>query len=206
LPGRTVTQGGSVDLGDLAGVKTVDWLIIVFFLAFFVLGFAQGTIRRLIGIGSILFSFLVAANVADPLGQFLGNNWTQLSREYAYMIGFGTVFLAAALAFAIVVQGFYRPQPLFEKARFVDEIIGGALGVLQAGIILLCVVVILDTFFLKNIAKDPDEITFLRDFWTALNGSEIVRIFRETIIPAFFTLFGLFIPETIKVYYPGKPA
>jgi len=30
-----------VDLGDLAGVKTVDWLLIVFFLLFFVLGFAR---------------------------------------------------------------------------------------------------------------------------------------------------------------------
>jgi uncharacterized membrane protein required for colicin V production len=195
-----------VDLGDLGGVKTVDWLLLVFFLLFFVLGFAQGTIRRLIGIGSILFSFLFAANVADPLGTFLGNNWTHLPREYAYMIGFGTIFVAAALAFALVVQGFYRPQPLFEKARFVDEILGGLLGVLQAGIILLAVVIILDSFFLKNIAKDPDEITFLRDLWTNLNTSEIVRIFRETIIPAFFTLFGLFIPDSIKVYYPGRPA
>ena len=193
-----------MDLGDLAGVKTVDWLLIVFFLLFFVLGFAQGTIRRLIGIGSILFSFLLAANVADPLGVFLGANWTHLPKEYAYMVGFGTIFVAASLAFAIVVQGFYRPQPLFEKARFLDEIIGGFLGVLQAGIILLAVVVILDTFFLKNIAKDPDEITFLRDLWTALNSSEIVRVFRETIIPAFFTLFGLFIPDTIEQYYPGK--
>ena len=42
------------------------------------------------------------------------------------MIGFGTIFVAASLAFAIVVQGFYKPQPLFEKARFVDEILGGA--------------------------------------------------------------------------------
>ena len=195
-----------MDLGDLGGVKTVDWLLLVFFLLFFVLGFAQGTIRRLIGIGSILFSFLFAANVADPLGTFLGNNWTHLPREYAYMIGFGTIFVAAALAFALVVQGFYRPQPLFEKARFVDEFLGGLLGILQAGIILLAVVIILDSFFLKNIAKDPDEITFLRDLWTNLNTSEIVRIFRETIIPAFFTLFGLFIPDSIKVYYPGRPA
>jgi uncharacterized membrane protein required for colicin V production len=203
---RTVTQGGSVDLGDLGGVKTVDWLLIVFFLLFFVLGFAQGTIRRLIGIGSILFSFLLAANVAEPLGVFLGNNWTHLPKEYAYMVGFGTIFVAAALAFAIVVQGFYHPQPLFQKARFLDEVLGGLLGVLQAGIILLAVVVILDTFFLKNIAKDPDEITFLRDLWTALNDSEIVHFFRATIIPAFFTLFGLFIPDTIEQYYPGKVA
>jgi membrane protein required for colicin V production len=195
-----------VDLGDLGGVKTVDWLLIVFFLVFFVLGFAQGTIRRLIGIGSILFSFLFAANVAEPLGVFLGNNWTHLPKEYAYMVGFGTIFVAASLAFAIVVQGFYRPQPLFEKARFVDEVLGGLLGLVQAGIILLAFVIILDTFFLKNIAQDPDEIGFLRDLWNALNQSEIVRIFRESVIPAFFTLFGLFIPDSIEVYYPGKPA
>jgi uncharacterized membrane protein required for colicin V production len=195
-----------VDLGDLAGVKTVDWLVIVFFLVFFVLGFAQGTIRRLIGIGSILFSFLFAANVAEPLGVFLGNNWTHLPKEYAYMVGFATIFVAASLAFAIVVQGFYRPQPLFEKARFVDEIIGGVLGLIQAGIILLAVIIILDSFFLLNIAQDPDEIDFLRDLWTALNGSEIVRIFRETIIPAFFVLFGLFIPDTIEQFYPSRTA
>ena len=195
-----------MDLGDLAGVKTVDWLVIVFFLAFFVLGFAQGTIRRLIGIGAILFSFLFAANVAEPLGVFLGNNWTHLPKEYSYMVGFGTIFVAAALAFAIVVQGFYRPQPLFEKARFVDEILGGVLGLLQAGIILLAVVVILDTFFLRNISQDPDEIGFLRDLWSALNVSEIVRIFRESVIPVFFTLVGLFIPDTIEQYYPGRSA
>lgn len=195
-----------MDLGDLAGVKTVDWLVIVFFLLFFVLGFAQGTIRRLIGIGSILFSFLFAVNVAEPLGVFLGNNWQHLSKEYAYMVGFATIFVAASLAFAIVVQGFYKTQPLFEKARFVDEVLGGVLGLLQAGIILLATVIILDTFFLKNISQDPDEIGLLRDLWTALNGSEIVRIFRETIIPVFFTLFGLFIPDSIEQYYGSRPA
>ena len=36
------TQGGSVDLGVLGGVQLADWLIIIFFLGFFVLGFAQG--------------------------------------------------------------------------------------------------------------------------------------------------------------------
>jgi hypothetical protein len=62
-------------------------------------------------------------------------------------------------------------------------------------------VVILDSFFLLNVSQDPDEIGFLRDLWTALNGSEIVRIFREAVIPAFFTLFGLFIPDKIEQYY-----
>ena len=88
-------------------------------------GFAQGTIRRLIGIASVLFSFLLAANLSEPLGNFLGNNWTQFSRQYSLHGRLRHVFVAAAVAFALVAQGFYKPQPLFEKARFVDELLGG---------------------------------------------------------------------------------
>jgi uncharacterized membrane protein required for colicin V production len=193
-----------VDLGALAGVQLVDWLILIFFLAFFVLGFAQGTIRRLIGIGAILFSFLFAANVAEPLGTFLAQNWTHLPEQYSYMIGFLTIFVAASLAFAIVVQGFYRPQPLFEKARFVDELLGGVLGLLQAAIILGAVVVILDSYYrLTGIPQDPDEIPFLRTLWSALDDSAIVEVFRTTLIPAFFTLVGFLVPDSIEAMYPG---
>jgi uncharacterized membrane protein required for colicin V production len=193
-----------VDLGALAGVQLVDWLLIIFFLGFFVLGFAQGTIRRLIGIATILFSFLFAANIAAPLGDFLSQNWTHLPKEYSYMVGFGTVFVAASLAFAIVVQGFYRPQPLFEKARFVDEVLGGLLGLLQAAIILGAVIIILDSFFrFTGIPQDADEIGFLRDLWNFLDGSVIVDVFRTTFIPLFFRLFGLFIPDSIEALYPG---
>jgi membrane protein required for colicin V production len=204
---ETVTQGGSVDLGKfLNNVETVDLFLALFFIGFFVLGFAQGTIRRLIGIGSILFSFLFAANVAQPLADFLADNWTQWSPQYSYMIGFLTIFVAASLAFAIVVQGFYRPQPLFEKARFVDEILGGLLGILQAAIILGAIVIILDTFFrFTAIPEDPDEIQFLRTIWTELDKSAIVEFFRSTLIPAFFVLFGLFIPDSIEALYPRTP-
>ena len=57
------------------------------------------------------------------------------------------MFVASSVAFALVAQGFYKPQPLFAKARFVDEILGGILGVVQFGVILGAFVVILDGFF-----------------------------------------------------------
>ena len=191
-----------MDLGVLAGVQLADWLIIIFFIGFFVLGFAQGTIRRLIGLASILFSFLLAANLADPLGTFLANNWPDQSKQYSYMIGFLTVFVAASLAFAIVIQGFYRPQPLFEKARFVDELLGGALGVLQAGVILGSFVVILDSFYRLSVPRTGNELQFLQDFWSFLDGSQIVDFFRSTLIPLFFVLFGFLIPDKIEAMYP----
>jgi uncharacterized membrane protein required for colicin V production len=197
-----------VDFGEfLGGTSTIDLLLVLYFMGFFVLGFAQGTIRRLIGLGAILFSFLFAASVSEPLGSFLGNNWSQFSRQYAFMIGFGTVFVAASLAFALVVQGFYKPQPLFAKARFVDEIIGGLLGLLQASLILGAVVVILGSFFLiPGIAQDPQELIGLRELWAALETSRIVDYFQSTLIPGFLNVFDLFIPDSIQVYFPRTPA
>lgn len=193
-----------MDIGEfLSGFVAIDLVLILLFMGFFVLGFAQGTIRRLIGLAAVLFSFFFAANLADPLGAFLGANWTQFAKQYSYMIGFGTVFVASALAFALVVQGFYRPQPLFEKARFVDELLGGLLGLLQAAVILGATVIILDTFFrIPGIPQDPQELPLLRDLWTALDGSQIVQAFRVTIIPAFIGITGFLIPDTIQAFFP----
>jgi uncharacterized membrane protein required for colicin V production len=194
-----------VDLGAfLSGINTIDLLIFLYLMGFFVLGFAQGTIRRLIGIASILFSFLFAANIAEPLGEYLGSNWTQFSKEYSVMLGFGTVFLASAIAFALVAQGLYKTQPLFQKARFADELIGGVLGIVQACLIFGAVLIILDSFFrIPGIAADPQELSFLRDFWNALDSSKAADIFRETLIPAFFAVTGFLVPDWIEAFYPS---
>ena len=188
--------------GFLSKVNTIDLLLVLYFMGFFVLGFAQGTIRRLLGLGAILFSFLLAANLAAPLGEFLGANWTQFPREYSYMVGFLMVFVASSVAFALIVQGFYQPQPLFQKARFADEIIGALLGLVQAAVILGAFIIILDSFFrIPGLATGPHELPFLRTIWEALDPTKFATLFRDTLIPAFFALTGLFIPENIKANY-----
>lgn len=188
----------------IAGFETFDLLVIVYFFAFFLLGFIQGTIRRVLGILSILFSFLLAANLRAPLGEFLAANWRQFPAEYSHMVGFGTVFIAAAIAFTIVIQSYYHPQPLFERQRFVDELLGGVLGLVQAALFLAAVIVILDSFFrVPGIPASPNELPLLREFWTALDGSETAVVFRETVIPLVYLLFGLFIPGALKVLYPS---
>src|SRR5215216_5419219 len=110
----------------------------------FVLGFIQGTIRRLLGLASMLFSFLFAANLRDSLGTFLAANWNQFSDEYAVMIGFESFFVIA------------------------------------------------------TIPQDPNELILLRGFWEFLDPSGTAALFRNTLIPAFITLFGLFVPNNLK--------
>jgi membrane protein required for colicin V production len=193
-----------VNLGEfLGGIGTVDLLIVLYFIGFFVLGFAQGTIRRLIGIGAILLSFLFAANLAEPLGQFFGDNWTQFPRSYSYMVAFGLVFSVASIGLALLAQSYYKPQQLFQKARFADEILGGVLGLLQAAIVFGVVLVILDTYFrIPGLAPDPDELPFLRDFWGGLDHTQFAALFRNTLIPVGFAVIGLLVPDKLKTLYP----
>ena len=104
----------------------------------------------------------------------------------------------------MITQGFYKPQPLFQKARFADEIIGGILGVIEAAIIFGALLVILDSFFqIPGLPDNPNELPFLREIWTALDPTQTAAIFRDTIIPAFFTLTGFLVPDSLEAGYPS---
>ncbi len=192
-----------MNIGEfINSINRFDLLVVLFLGGMFVLGFVQGTIRRLLGLASMLFSFLLAANLRDSLGNFLAGEWNQFPDEYAVMIGFGTVFVAATIAFTLVIQGFYHHQPLFEKATFVDEVIGGLLGILQGVFLIGFIIVILDSFFaITTIPESGSELPFLRGFHEFLDDSTTAEIFRSRFIPGFYNLFGILIPDDLKTFY-----
>ncbi len=190
--------------GALTGAHTFDILVIVFLFGMFVLGYIQGTIRRLLGLASILFAFLLAGQLRDPLGAFLASNWTQYPREYSYMLAYLFVFTFTGILFSIIVQSFYHTQPLFENARFVDEVLGGLLGILEGLVLIGCGIIILDSYF--RIPGIPDATTFL-PFLPAIYGlydpSATADLFRTTLIPAAFAVIGALIPVDVRRLFPG---
>lgn len=182
-----------------------DLLVVLFLFGMFVLGFFQGTIRRLLGLASMLFSFLLAANLRDPLGAFLSANWNQFPDEYAVMLGFGVVFVAATIAFTLIIQGFYKHQPLFAKATFADEVIGGILGIIQGLLLIGFVIIILDTYFsLTAIPQSGNELTFLRGLHDFYDQSLTADILRSRLIPGFMNVFGLLIPTDIQSFFVNR--
>jgi membrane protein required for colicin V production len=186
----------------LVSVNRFDLLVLLFCFGMFVLGFIQGTIRRVLGLASMLFSFLFAANLREPLGGYLAANWNDYPDEYAVMLGFGIVFVAATIAFTVVIQGFYHKQALFEKASFADEVIGGLLGVVQALFLVGCIIIILDSFFRDpTIPRSDNEYAWIRDFFNFMNPSGFADLFRTRLIPGFITVFGLLIPTDIQAFY-----
>jgi uncharacterized membrane protein required for colicin V production len=196
-----------VNIGDfLSSINRFDLLFVLFAFGMFVLGFIQGTIRRVLGLASMLFSFLFAANLRDPLGSYLAANWNQFPDEYAVMLGFGIVFIAATIAFTIVIQGFYHKQELFQKATFADEVIGGLLGIVQGMFLVGAIIVILDSFFqIPTIPKSPGEYPWLRSIWEVIDPSSTAQLFRSTLIPGFISVFGLLIPSDLQAFFVSVP-
>ena len=186
-----------------------DLLFLLFLFGMFVLGFMQGTIRRLLGLGSMFFSFILAANLREVIGPFLAANWNQFPDEYAVMLGFAIVFFASTVAFTLIIQGFYHRQPLFAKYTFIDEILGGILGVVQGAFLIGVIFIILDSYFLiPDAPQTAGELPFLRGFFDFYNDSGTANLFRTQLIPGFYNIFGLFIPDSLQNFYfsSGTPA
>ena len=194
----------------IRSINPLDLVIVLILFAFFILGFIQGTLRRLIGIAAILFSFILAANLRQPLGDFLKANWTQFPPDYAVMVGFGTVFVAAMVATTLVIQTYYPKTPLFPKYQVIDELLGGLLGVVQGALILGAVIIILDTWF--TIPGQPardNELPGLRAIYEAYDPprapiSQTAVIYREALVPGFLAVTGPIMPEGLRAFYPSR--
>lgn len=186
----------------LRQINMFDVFVVIYLFGFFILGFIQGTIRRLIGIGTITFSFFLALQLNDIwLGNFLATNWTQFPKEYSVMIGYLVIFIAASVAFALVVQGTYTRLPLFAKYPVLDEILGGLLGIVQGFLLLMFITFILAQYFEYSFPPDDSEFGFLRTFWDALAASNVGQFILTAAIPTMITLCGFLIPTQAKVVF-----
>jgi uncharacterized membrane protein required for colicin V production len=186
----------------VAGFTLFDVVAILVVLGFFVLGFAQGTIRRLLGLAVTVLAIVVALLLRDPVGDWLARYWTQLPPEYVTMLAFGGIFLLVWIAASITVQSFYKRQDLFTRSALADELVGGLLGVLQALLLLGILVLVLDSFYaLPGITPDPDEIALIRSLFEFVDPSRTAALYRDTILPPVLAIAAPIVPADLRALY-----
>jgi uncharacterized membrane protein required for colicin V production len=182
-------------------ISPFDLVILLALLAMFIVGYAQGVIRRLLGIAAILFSLIVASQLRAPLGDYLAEHWAGIAPEYSHMVAFGAVFAAAAITLSVGIQITYRPAPLFQKYPVLDEIVGGLLGVLEGFLILIAIILILDPYYNQASVQAQvgfGEFTLLRDVHARLNESAIVEVLRTSVIPGILAVVGILFPQDVR--------
>jgi DNA-3-methyladenine glycosylase len=122
------------------------------------------------------------------------------------MLAFGGSALTIYVAGSITIQTFYRKTALFAKATVVDEVIGGILGALQAILLVGALILVLDSYFdLPGVAATRGELGFLRDIYNFYSSSQVVELFRASLIPLFLLLFGWIVPSDLRELFRLRP-
>jgi uncharacterized membrane protein required for colicin V production len=185
--------------GVIQDMTPFDVVAFLFLLAFFILGYVQGATRRIFGIIALLFSLVVAAQLRQPLGSYLAGEWTNAPPDYSYMVAFGALFLAVGIALSIGIQFLYHPAPLLPRYPVLDEILGGVLGVLEALILLIALLLVTDPFFLGTSGDHASvgEFGFFRQVHDFLNDSVIVDVLRHGVIPNILAVVGILFPDDV---------
>jgi uncharacterized membrane protein required for colicin V production len=185
----------------IQGLNLFDILAAFFVAGFFVVGYIQGTLRRVLGLAITLVALLLALNLREPLGSWLATYWYYLPREYVYMLAFGGSFVVIFLAASITAQTFYRKTTVFTRASAVDEVVGGVLGAVQALLLIGALILVFDSYYTLGLPPDPDEIDLLRSIFDLYDPSQIAAVYRESLIPLFFALFGWIVPSALADRY-----
>ncbi len=182
-------------------ITPFDLVIFLALLAMFIVGYAQGVVRRLLGIAAIIFSVILGAQLRTPLGQYLAQEWTGIVPSYSHMVAFGAVFVASAVTLSIGIQITYRPAPLFTRYPVLDEIVGGILGVVEGLIILVAVMLILDPHYTQPAVQQRvgiGEFTLLRQLHGFLNDTLTAAILRDNVIPPILAVIGFLFPPDVR--------
>lgn len=184
----------------MGSMTPFDLVMFLLLFGMFIIGYAQGLTRRLLGIAAILLSLGVAAQLRDPIGGYLASQWTTLPPDYGYMVGFLAVFLGLAIALSFLIQISYRPAPLLWRYPILDEVLGGVLGVLEGLLIFMAVLIIIDPYF-RGAGFHPGgvigEFGPLRTLHDFMDDSLTAEFFRVSVVPVFLGVFGFLFPKSV---------
>jgi uncharacterized membrane protein required for colicin V production len=187
-------------IGTIRNAPIVDLAIFMGLFLFFILGAMQGTIRRTLGIISILFAFLLAANLKGAFGDFLAPNWTQFPREYNHLLAFVMIFCVGAVASSILIQGFYKRTEIYAAHPVVDDILGGLLGLAQGLLLLIVAVIILDSYTLPP--AQSGDVGLLRSAQDFIHDSTIAGGVKDVIAPPFVHILSFLLPADLVATFP----
>ena len=186
---------------SIRNAPLVDLGIFAALFAAFIVGVMQGAIRRVLGIISILFSFLVAANLRDPVGEFLAHNWRQFSDGYNHLLAFAIIFCVMVIGTSITIQGFYHRQAIYAAKPVVDDVIGGLLGLVEGVLLLIIAIVILGSY--TSPQAPGADIAQLRQAQDLLiHQSTIAGALRDHAVPAFLHILSFLLPGDLVSVFP----
>jgi uncharacterized membrane protein required for colicin V production len=161
----------------------------------------QGAIRRLLGIVSIFVAFILAANLRDPVGDFLARNWTQFDLGYNRLLAFGIIFAVGTVAMSILIQGSYTRTDITAAHPIVDDVVGGLLGLVEGIFLLMLAVIIFNSYTLPP--AQSGDVALLRSAQDLfVHQSHVAGGVKDILVPPFVHIASALLPSDLVSIFP----
>jgi uncharacterized membrane protein required for colicin V production len=195
-------------MASLESMTAGDVLLAVLIGLFVAWGWHRGVPRRILSTLAVIVAIAIAAQIRNPVGFYLGSNWTDTPRAYGYMVAFSAVLTAFLAAIAWFVEWRMPQYVLFPRAPLLEKAAGAALALVQALILLGAAAMTLDPYFERDgrSAASGSEFLPYRGVSDILRGSLIMGYVRDDFVPALLgPVRGLF-PRDLEESFPGGGA
>lgn len=186
----------------------MDVILVGFIGGYIYAGFRTGFLKRLLGIVFMVISFVVSAYFRVPVGAIASTFFKDIPSDYANLVGYAIAFpaiLAALHLASRLVLGKTNVHGVVAEST--DKILGAVLGGVEAVLIVSAGIVILDTYFgTASTLGATFHAGYLKDLTQAVNGSETVKLLRDTTVPFVLAVLGPILPKDVSTIVPtGLP-
>lgn len=177
-----------------------DIALILFFVAAFLLGLFRGSVRQLIALGAWLVTFIVAAYLRGPVGDWIGNQAREYSPDYVEMLAFGLTFVVLFAVALLVIEIGGKTIHLTQRVA-VDEVIGGFLALGVAVLTVGALMIILGSYYATNPPPGAADLDIVRQLNSAFDNSGLANSFRGSLVRGLLALLGPLLPGDIRAVY-----
>jgi uncharacterized membrane protein required for colicin V production len=167
-------------------------------------GWRTGFLKRVIGIGFMVISFVAGAYLRYPVGALASTFFKDIPADYANLVGYTIAFPAVLAVLHIGSSVLLKDVGVKGMAKWVDRGLGALFGGIEAVLIISAAVVIVDTYFgTSSTLHSTVGLGALKSITESLNGSETVHLLRDSTVPFVQSVLGPLLPSDLTSILPG---
>jgi len=177
-----------------------DLVMLLFIAGFLRGGWTSGFIRRLVGLGFLVVSFIAGAYLRAPAGALVNAFLPKIPPQYADMVGYGVAFAALLIVLNLASGLILKHVATTGIAHRTDQLLGLILGGVEALLILSAGIVILHTY--TDPTSGATTLGFLHDIRVQVDDSTIGQLLEKTLVPLVLLILGPLLPKDIPSIVP----
>jgi uncharacterized membrane protein required for colicin V production len=177
-------------------VTSADILLLLILAGAFLIGFFWGVVRGLLALAAWVVVFLLSAHLSIPVGDYLARQWGNFSTEYSHMLAFLIVYTVLTVVSLVLIHVGVKGSQDVSRWPLVDDLLGGALAVALAVLIIAGTLAILGLFY-KPEPLSSASAQWTLDLYNGLHSSTIGGQIESGLVPFIASILGPLLPSSI---------